>query len=391
MRRGPALLALTCTAACLGAAIAGCAEPPPPAGPAPGAAPLPQATGEQRLAGVCPSTIVIQDLWDPDANQAGEYQLVGPGYTLDAARKRVSGPLVVAGLDTGVRVEVRSGGAAIGFASVPAQMYVDKSITIGSVHGDLAMATSANQPVTAVIAPLNKSPQILMWDPATHPNWHSIADIGASGAKVVVAKDNYFPTYLVAKGLLEPDQIDTGYTGAPARFVTDPAIAQQGYATSEPYIYQHEVPSWGKPVGYQLISDVGYNIYPQAMSVRTADLGPLSGCLKRLVPVMQRAMVDYMRDPARTNQLIVDAVAKYNDGWTYSIGVANYAAETLKKMSIVTNDASGPIGGLDPVRVQATIDTFAPILARSGAGVRPGLKASDIATPQFLNPAIKLP
>jgi hypothetical protein len=42
------------------------------------------------------------------------------------------------------------------------------------------------------------------------------------------------------------------------------------------------------------------------------------------------------------------------------------------------------------VRVQATIDTFAPILSRSGGNVRPGLAAADIATNQFLDPSIRL-
>ena len=115
-------------------------------------------------------------------------------------------------------------------------MYLDRAITLGAVRTDLAIATSAKQPVTAVVAPTNKSPQILMWDPASHPDWHTIADIGASNAKVVVAKDAMWTPLLVAKGLVKPEQLDTGYTGAPARFIADPTIAQQGYATAEPYV-----------------------------------------------------------------------------------------------------------------------------------------------------------
>jgi hypothetical protein len=396
VKRLTSSVALALALVCAGSVAAACGGSPsgsPSASGAPGAgAPaLPQAEGDQRLAGVCPATVVIQDLWDPDANQATEYQLVGPGYTIDSEHKRVSGPLVIGGKDTGVRVEVRSGGAAIGFATDPAQMYLDKSIMLGSVHADLAIATSANQPVTGVVAPLTKSPQILMWDPASHPDWHTIADIGKSDAKVVVAKDNFFPSLLVAKGLVKQSQIDTGYTGAPARFVGDPTIAQQGYATSEPYIYEHEVPSWGKPVGWQLLADAGYTIYPQMLAVRTTDLGPLSPCLKRLVPIIQQAAVDYLNSPESTNKLITELVAKYNDGWTYSMGVATYAAATLKKLGIMANDSSGPIGGFDQARLQSIVNTFGPILSQSGANVRPGLKPSDIATTQFINPTIKLP
>jgi hypothetical protein len=379
-----------CALALLAAAtLAGCATSAPNTAPAEGSPP--PASGAQRLAGFCPDTIVLQDVWDPDANQAAEYSLIGPGYTIDADHKRVTGPLVAAGQDTGVKLEIRSGGAAIGFATVPAQMYLDKSITIGAVHTDLAIASSANQPVTAVVAPLTKSPLVLMWDPATHPDWHGIADIGRSGAKVVVAKDSFYAPLLVSKGLIKADQVDTGYTGAPARFVGDPSIAQQAYATSEPYIYQHEIPSWGKPVSYQLLADVGYSIYPEPLSVRTADLGPLSGCLRRLVPIVQQAEIDYLVNPGPTNRLLTEAVAKFNDGWTYSMAVADFAAATFKRLKLAANDTGGAVGGMDPARVQATINTFAPLLSSSGAAVKPGLTAADIATNQFLNPGIKLP
>jgi hypothetical protein len=392
MRCLPGPVAAVFTVLLIGAAVAGCAGSPP-SGASPGsptAARLPLAVGDQRLSDVCPPTVVIQDLWEPDANQATEYQLVGPGYTVDSAHKRVIGPLVVDGKDTGVKVEVRSGGAAIGFVTVPAQMYLDHSIMLGSVQADLAIATSADQPVTAVVAPLTKSPQILMWDPASHPNWRTIGDIGSTDASVVVAKDNFFPALLVSKGLINKNQIDTGYTGAPSRFVTDPTIAQQGYATSEPYIYRHEIPSWAKPVRYQLLSDVGYSIYPQMLSVRSADLARLAPCLTKLVPIVQRAAADYLADPARTNALIVDLVRSYNDGWTYSIGVANYAAATLKRLGIMANDTSGPLGGIDPARMRTIVDTFAPILARSGANVRPNLTPADLSTTRFLDPTIKL-
>lgn len=390
MKRAPAPTALA-LAALLCAALAGCSSSSEgSAGGSAGSGALPPATGAEQLSGVCPATISIQQDWEPEAEHSAVYQLIGPGYTVDADRKRVSGPLVIGGHDTGVKVEVRAGGAAIGFTSIAAQMYIDKSITLGAVSTDGAINSSANQPVTAVVAPLVKSPQMLMWDPASHPDWNTVADIGASGATVVVAKANYFSPLLVAKGLLKQTQLDSGYTGAPARFVTSPTIAQQGFATAEPYIYQHEVSAWGKPVKYQLLADVGYSIYPEPLAVRSAELPAMSECLKRLVPIVQRAQIDYLANPGPTNKLITDAVSQYNDGWTYSEGVANYAASTMKQLGIVANDTSGPLGGMDMARVQSTIDTFAPILTSGGTTLRPGLKAADIATNQFLDPSIKL-
>ncbi|WP_028925500.1 nitrate ABC transporter substrate-binding protein [Pseudonocardia acaciae] len=380
-RVAAALAALLC------AAVAGCSGAPEQ--PAQAAPRLPAATGAERLSYVCPATVVVQQAWEPEADHAATYQLVGPGYSIDAARKRISGPLVAGGKDTGVRIEIRPGGAAIGFGTVPAQMYLDRSITLGAVPTDLAISTSASQPVTAVVAPLAKSPMALMWDPATHPDWNTVDDIRRSGARVLMSQGNAATALLTGKGLIRPEQVDTGYTGSPVRFVTDPTIAQQAFATNEPFVYQHEVTAWRKPVRYQLIADVGFSVYPEALSVRTADLGPLSACLTRLVPLIQRAQLDYLANPGPTNKLIVDAVAAFNTGWTYSPGVADYAAATMTRLGVIANDTSGPLGGMDPTRVQATIETLAPTLARDGAGVRPGLKAGDIATTRFVNPGIR--
>jgi hypothetical protein len=51
----------------------------------------------------------------PEAEHSAVYQLMGPDYTVDANRKRVSRLLDIDGHDTGVKVEVRADGAAIGF------------------------------------------------------------------------------------------------------------------------------------------------------------------------------------------------------------------------------------------------------------------------------------
>src|SRR6266511_3384675 len=72
-------------------------------------------SGRGTLAGVCPATVVVQTNWFPQSEHGAAYRLVGPGYRIDAAHKRVTGPLVAGGHDTGVRIEVRAGGPAVGF------------------------------------------------------------------------------------------------------------------------------------------------------------------------------------------------------------------------------------------------------------------------------------
>ncbi|WP_406496935.1 hypothetical protein OHB06_42295 [Streptomyces sp. NBC_01604] len=349
---------------------------------------LETAPAAQNLAGVCPKTVVVQVDWEPEAEHGPLYNLVGPGYTVDTAKKRVTGPLVIGGKDTGVKIEVRAGGSAIGYQSVSSQMYVDKSITLGTVTTDAAITGSVKQPVTAVAALMKKSPQVLMWDPATHPDWKTIADIGKTKAKIVYVDGSTYASLLVDKGLIKKSQLDGSYDGAPARFVSDPSIAQQGFATAEPYIYENEVAAWKKPIKYQLLADVGYNVYPESLSVRTGEVGKLSPCLKKLVPVLQQSAVDYAAEPAATVKLISDLVQQYNTGWVYSEGTGTFAAEQMVKLGILGDEADGSIGSFDMKRVAASLKTFAPLIEQSGAKIQEGLAAEDLATNQFIDSSI---
>ena len=88
----------------------------------------------------------IQTDWNPEAEHGHLYQLLGPSHTSTPTNKSVSGPLYASGQSTGVNVEVRSGGPAIGFQSVAAQMYQDPAITLGYVYTDEAVQLSATMP-----------------------------------------------------------------------------------------------------------------------------------------------------------------------------------------------------------------------------------------------------
>ncbi|MEU5032305.1 hypothetical protein [Streptomyces milbemycinicus] len=349
---------------------------------------LKAAPAAQRLAGVCPKTVVVQADWEPEAEHGPLYNLVGPGYTVDTAKKRVTGPLVIGGKDTGVKIQIRAGGSAIGYQSVPSQMYLDQSITLGTVTTDTAIAASVKQPVTAVAALMKKSPMVLMWDPATHPGWKTIADIGTSNAKVVYVNGSTYASLLVDKGLIKKSQLDGSYDGAPARFVANPGIAQQGFATAEPYIYQHEVSAWKKPIKYQLLADVGFNVYPESLSVRSGELKSLSPCLKKLVPVLQQSAADFASKPSATVKLISDLVQQYNTSWVYSESTGSFAAKQMVKLGILGNEADGGIGGFDMKRVASALKTFTPFVEQSGAKVKPGLTAQDLATDEFIDTSI---
>jgi hypothetical protein len=353
------------------------------------------ASAAVNLSADCPATVVIQTDWNPEAEHGHLYQLLGKDYTVNADKKSVSGPLMYQGQPTGVNVEVRSGGPAIGYATVTSQMYQDKKITLGYVSTDEAVQLSATNPTKAVFAPLEKGPQMIMWDPAKYPSVTDIKSLGvalaADGGVVRYFGGAAYMEYLMGSGTLPKAVVDGTYDGAPAKFVAAKGKdAQQGFASAEPYIYEKELPAWGKPVKYQLTNDVGYPIYASAVSVRADELTSLSPCLKKLVPVLQQAEVDYFADPKATNELILDLVTKFNNGWVYSAGVADYSVATMKSDGLVSNGSNAQIGDMDEARVKQIIDITTPIFAASKSVPKAGLTPADIFTNEFLDPKIGL-
>lgn len=369
-------------------ALAGCSSAAPTGGAAPTAA-----AGSVDLASVCPAMVTIQTDWNPEADHGHLYQLLGPNPVINADNKSVSGDLFARGKSTGVKVEIRSGGPAIGFSSVSSQLYKDKTITLGYVSTDEAVQDSATLPTTAVFAENDISPQMIMWDPATYPKVTTIKQLGAA-LKADSGVVRYFQSaaymaYLQGSGILPTAQTDGSYDGAPAKFITAKGKdGQQGFATAEPYIYQNEISAWGKPLSFQLIHDTGYPIYPEAISVRSAELAKLSPCLKKLVPVLQQADVDYITKPATTNKLVVDLVTAYNNGWVYSAKVADFGVSQMKKLKIASNGSNAYVGDMEEARVQKVIDIDTPLFTATGSAPKSGLKATDLFTNEFLDTSI---
>jgi hypothetical protein len=358
------------------------------------AEPAPTVSGDRlSLAGVCPKNVVVQTGWYPQIERGAVYALVGKNPRIDAGRKRVSGRLMAQGRDTGVSIEVRAGGPAIGFEQVSAQMYLDTSITLGDMSTDESVQNSLRQPTLAVVAPLEIDPQAILWDPATYPTFNTIVDIGQTDTPVLVFGGAPITDYLVGSGILRATQIDESYDGSPARFVASGGkIAQQGFVTNEPYLYEHEVKAWDKPVAYELVYDTGYVIYPRTtLAVRDADRQRLSPCLRKLVPIIQHAEVDFLADPRPTIDLILKLVEAYGGGFVYSRGLADYGVKQLTMLGLVGNGTNRTLGDFDPKRVQKVIDIVTPILAAHNKSTKPGLRPEDITTNEFIDPLIGLP
>jgi hypothetical protein len=340
----------------------------------------------------CPSTIVLQTDWNPESEHGGQYELLGPDPSIDSGAKKVTGELVAhGGVDTGVKLQIRAGGPAIGFQTVTSQLYKDSSITLGYLGTDEQIALSKTQPTVAVMAGLEKSPQIIQWSPDKHPDWNTIADIGKTDTKVLYFQGAAYMDYLTGKGILKKSQVDGSYDGTPTNFVASGGKdAVQGFATSEPYTWSHEVRAWDKPMKYQLIADAGFNFYQQAIGARKDRLAALTPCLTKLVPIMQQAIVDFVADPTATNKLILKLVDKYNNGWVYTQGVADYAVTTMKTLGIVGDGPDQTLGNFDDARMAELIGILGPIYTAQNKPILSGLKPSDLVNNQFIDTKIGL-
>ena len=349
------------------------------------------AIGSTDLSGVCPANVVIQTDWNPEAEHGHLYDMLGTDYTIDAQNKTVSGPLMSKGEYTGVNVEIRAGGPAIGFQTVTSQMYTDPDILLGYVSTDEAVQLSADMPTTAVYTPLDIAPTMIMWDPETYPDAKGVKDVLADGATVRYFGGSAYMEYLMAAGIIPESQTDGSYDGTPASFVAAGGKdAQQGFASAEPYIYQNEVADWMKPVKYQLINHLGYPIYYGAVSVRSEDVTAKADCLKALVPVMQQAEVDFYTDPQQTVDLILKLVDEYDTGWVYTQGVADYSIDTSLAIGLVSNGPNDTIGDFEDSRVSDVFDKIVPVFEKLGTPPADGLKATDIYTNEFIDTSIGL-
>ncbi|HYN31738.1 MAG TPA: hypothetical protein VES40_03870, partial [Ilumatobacteraceae bacterium] len=243
-----------------------------------------------------------------------------------------------------------------------------------------------DQPTISVIAPLEKNPQIVMWDPETYPDVETIGDLSTEGVTMNVFAGNAWMDVFVNEGTVEASLVDPSYDGSPARFIAEAgAIAQQGFASAEPYQYENEFADWGKPVNYELVHDAGFEAYTQPLGIRSADLEELRPCLELFVPIVQQATIDAIESPERSNAIIIDAVAQYADFWVYGEGVAAFAVETMKELGLVSNGPDDTIGNFDPERVQAVIDQMIAVdLAPAD------LVADDIINNEFIDESIGL-
>ncbi len=342
------------------------------------------AGGEGALAGLCPDPLVIQTDWFPESEHGAMYELIGDDYTVDTDQKTVSGSMVLGGEDLGIEIEVRAGGPAVGRQPVATLLATDDDITLGYASTDGQVLRFEESPLLSVVAPLEQNPQIVMWDPQGIPEAETIADLGELGTTIRVFGPATWQDVLAGLGVISADQIDPSYDGSPAVFIAEGDVAQQGFASSEPYEYENNIPEYGREVAFQLLSDAGFEVYSQTVAIRPDKQEELDDCLKELVPIIQQAVVDYYNDPDRTNALIVDAVEQQDTFWSYDAGKAAWSTQTQLDLGLAGNGPDGTVGNMDTERLQRVIDS----MRTAGLDFPDDLGPDDLVTNEYIDDSI---
>ena len=342
------------------------------------------------LAAVCPDPIVIQTDWFPEAEHGALSEMVGDNPTIDADTKVVNGPLVArGGAETGVNIEIRTGGPAVGFQQVVSLMAQDATVTFGYVATDEAIENYEENPTTAFVAPLEINPQIIMWDPETYPDVETIADLATAkdgeGVTIRYFETGAYMQFLLSDSQVTDAQLDGSYDGGPSVFIAENgAIAQQGFASAEPYNYENVFTDWGKPVKFELIHDAGWQTYAAPLAVLDANKDDRADCMAAFAPVVQMATVDYINGPEETNELIVQAVNEYNDFWTYDMALGAASVELQKELGLVGNGPDATLGNFDEDRLTGFLEIAGPVF-----GVE-GLTPADLVTNEYIDESIGL-
>ena len=349
--------------------------------PAPDAAPA----AEGELAGICPSPLVAQTDWFPESEHGAMYELIGEGYEIDKENGVVRGPMVLGGTDLGIEWEVRAGGPFLGGSSVSEHMALDESIHLGYGSTDQQVNHWDVTPLVSIVAPLERNPQMVMWDPDVYPDLTGIHEIGERGIIVQVFAGGTFPDVFIAQGIWAEENVDKGYQGSPARFIADGDIAQQGFASAEPYQYEFVHTDYGKAVAFELLHDAGFEIYSQTIGVRNGQIEELRPCLERLVPIIQQASVNFNASPDRANAIIVDAVVTYDTWWTYSPELAAFSVQAQRDFGLVGDGPDNIAGNMESSRFEKT---FNDMVNAGMPGIDPDLTPDQLFTNEFIDPNI---
>ena len=283
-----------------------------------------------------PERIVFATDWLAEAEHGGFYQAVAEGIY-----KKY-------GLD----VTIKMGGPQVNGLQLLAAGQLDV------VMGDALQVVSAveqNVPLTAIAATFQKTPVAII----AHPGVTKLEELKGKPIAISAASNTTFWPWLKQRYGFGDDQ-KRPYAFSVQPFLVDPALSQQGFATSEPF----SIEKGGiKPVVF-LLADLGYPPYAETLSVTRETLAKRSDALARFVRASAEGWKSYLVNPAPGNALIK------RDNPEMSDELLAYSHRKLKDYAIVSGGDAATRGMLTmtDARWAQTIDFL-----RSAGLAKPGI------------------
>jgi NitT/TauT family transport system substrate-binding protein len=298
--------------------------------------------------------VVFLTNWLAQAEHGGFYQAVAEG----TYRKH--------GLD----VEVRMGGPQVNVVQL---LLAGQADLVMGYDLQTVKLVEQNLPVVTVGATFQKDPAVLI----AHPDVTAMADLKTRTLLIGQASETTFWPWLKGKyGFTDAQK--RPYAFSVQQFLVDKNVAQQGYATSEPYSIEK---GGVKPVVF-LLADAGYPPYAQTIVTTQTIVKDKPDMVRKFLLATAEGWKSYLSNPAPGNALIKKDNPQMEDA-LLAFGLAK-----MREYSLVTGGDARTLGILvmTDARWKQTYDFMA------GAGlVKPQIDYRKAYTLEFVKAMKVLP
>lgn len=251
----------------------------------------------------------------------------------------------------GLDAEIRMGGPQV---NVMQLLLAGKADAVMGYDLQTIAAVEQGLPVVTIGAVFQKDPAALV----AHPDVRSMEDLRTRTLLIGQASETTFWPWLKKKyGFTDAQKRPYAFSVQP--FLADTKVAQQGYATSEPYSIEK---AGVKPVVF-LLADHGYPPYAQTIVTTRAVLEKRRDALQRFLRATAEGYRSYLAHPAPGNALIRKANPEMEDA------LLAYGVARMRSFGLVTgaDAARNGILSMTDARWQQTFDFM------TGAGLaQPG-------------------
>jgi NitT/TauT family transport system substrate-binding protein len=287
-----------------------------------------------------PDKLVLGTNWLAEAEHGGFYQALAEGLY----RRQ--------GLD----VTIRMGGPQVN----PLQLLAAGQIDI-AMGDDLQTLGALEQglPITTIGATFQKNPTVII----AHPGVRALPDLKGRPIAIGAASNTTFWPWLKQQyGFTDDQKRPYGFSVQP--FLVDRNLAQQGFATSEPF----SIEKGGVTPVVFLLADLGYPPYSESLVVRQAAVRDRADTLRRFLHASAEGWKSYLANPAPAHALIK------RDNPEMSDELLAYGHRKLTEYAIVTGGDAPKLGilAMTDARWRSTLDFVRSAgLAKPGFDYRP--------------------